>query len=68
MRENIKTRGWLVATIVTLVVFASLSALALPTLETSLTFIPILVISIIAGTISGFLVRKRAQRALPPQD
>jgi len=61
MLERIKTRSWLVATSVTIVVFVAISALALPTLETSLTFIPILGVSVFAGAISGFIVRKRAR-------
>jgi hypothetical protein len=60
MPEEAKTFGWLIATLVAVVVFITLCALALPRLETSLTFIPILAISVIAGAISGFLVRKRA--------
>jgi len=62
MREKAKTFGWLIATIVAVVVFIALCALALPKLETSLTFIPIIAISVIAGAISGFLVRKRAPK------
>ncbi|MGA9587735.1 MAG: hypothetical protein WBQ95_20565 [Terracidiphilus sp.] len=60
MRENIKTVGWLVATIVTVVVFIALCTFALPRLESSLTFVPILAVSVLAGAIAGFVARKRA--------
>jgi hypothetical protein len=62
MGQDVKTRSWLVAAIVTIVVFIALSALALPRLETSLTFIPLLGLSVLSDVLSGFLTRFRARR------
>lgn len=63
MSERVKTRSRLWGAIVGIVVFLALSATALPRLETSLTFKPILAISVIAGALSGFLASRRSQRA-----
>ena len=67
--RDVKARSWQVGALVAItlllvavILFVVLGAMGLPTLETSLTFIPVLGFSMLAGIVSGIIVRARARR------
>lgn len=67
--QDVKARSWQLGALVAvtllllaIVLFVILAAMGLLTLETSLTFVPVLGFSVLAGIVSGIIVRSRARR------
>ena len=59
----VKNRGRLMGAVVSMATFIILCVIALPNMETSLVFIPILTLSGLAGGLAWVLVRYRARRS-----
>jgi hypothetical protein len=66
MRSDVnaaRNRGRLMGAVVSMATFIVLCVVALPNMETSLVFIPILTLSALAGGLVWALVRYRARRS-----
>lgn len=61
---EVKRKSRTVAAVVSIAIFALLCAISLPHLETSLTFIPILLVTGLAGGLSWAITRHIARKSV----